>query len=158
MARPISLQFPPRDARAELTSRLQAAPVDHAEALLSAYEVLQGLHDRGVLDLLRGALGSADKVLEIGVYAADSPSSIRGIRNLLLLVQMLENVDPQTLGALTRAVPEALQTIRQQPEPPGLWQLLKDFLWNGNFRRGLSAFNMLLEAIGSNLARTSRKT
>jgi hypothetical protein len=26
------------------------APLEHAEALLAAYEVLQGLHDRGVFE------------------------------------------------------------------------------------------------------------
>ena len=34
----------------ELNARLQQAPAEHAEALLSAYEVLQGLHDHGVLE------------------------------------------------------------------------------------------------------------
>ena len=57
MAQPISLsqdQVPRRDPRVVLQSRLQDAPAEHAEALLAGYEVLQGFHDSGVLDLLRG--------------------------------------------------------------------------------------------------------
>src|SRR5438045_3681216 len=77
MARPIPLTLPVRDPRAELQSRLENAPVEHAEAVLAAFEVLQGLHDCGALDLARGALGSSDKVLEIAVDAAQSPQSIR---------------------------------------------------------------------------------
>ena len=76
MAQPIPLELPTRDPRAELQFRLQTAPVEHAEALLAAYEVLQGLHDRGVLELLRGTLGSGDKLLEIVVEAAKTPESI----------------------------------------------------------------------------------
>jgi hypothetical protein len=48
MAKPILLELPESDARAKLQARLQNAPLEHAEALLAAYEVLQGLHDRGV--------------------------------------------------------------------------------------------------------------
>src|SRR6266513_4923510 len=97
MSQPIRLEFPPRDARAELQTRLQDAPLQHAEALLSGYDLLQRLHDRGVLDLLRGGLGSSDKVLEIAVDAAQSPQSIRGIRNLLLVINMLGTIDPDQL-------------------------------------------------------------
>src|SRR5688572_20031805 len=69
MARPISPEPRVRDAHAELHARLENAPAEHAEALLAAYEVLQGLHDRGVPDLMRGALGSSDKLLEIALDA-----------------------------------------------------------------------------------------
>ena len=55
MARPIPLELPRRDPREELKCRLDNAPVKHAEAVLSAYEVIQGLYDRGVLDLPAGS-------------------------------------------------------------------------------------------------------
>ena len=71
MASPIPLELPRTDPRIALQARLQNAPAAHAEALLAAYEVLQGLHDRGVLDLMRSALGSGDEVLEIAVAAAN---------------------------------------------------------------------------------------
>jgi hypothetical protein len=56
MARPISLELPPRDPREELRKRLEQAPVTHAEALLDSYQLLQQLHDHGVFELLRGVL------------------------------------------------------------------------------------------------------
>ncbi|HEX3450494.1 MAG TPA: hypothetical protein VHS97_19720 [Isosphaeraceae bacterium] len=155
MARPITLELPTCDPRAELRSRLQTAPAEHAEALLAAFEVLQGLHDRGVLDLMRGALGSSDKVLEIAVDVAKSPESIRSIRNMLLAVNLLSAIDPEELITLTQAVPQALKLMVRQPEPPGLWQLMRNFLWNQNIRRGLSALNVLLETFGGTLARKS---
>src|SRR6266853_1665759 len=89
MSQPIPLDLPARDPRAELQARLHNAPLEHAEALLNAYEVLQGLHNRGVLELLRGTLGSSDKVIEIVVDAAKTPESIRGIRNLIILAKIL---------------------------------------------------------------------
>jgi uncharacterized protein YjgD (DUF1641 family) len=158
MARPIPMALPARDPRAELQSRLEDAPMEHAEAMLAAYEVLQGLHDRGVLDLLRGALGSSDKVLDIAVEAAESPRSIRSIRNLLLMVNMLGAIEPEQLGIITQTVPQALKAMAQQTKPPGLWTLIKGFLWNQDFRRGLSAFNAVIEVFGSNLATRNLKS
>jgi uncharacterized protein YjgD (DUF1641 family) len=151
MAQPIVLEPPPADPRVELQNRLQDAPVEHAEALLAAYEVLQGLHDRGVLDLMRGALGSGDKVLEIVVAAAQSPASIRGIRNLLLVINTLGAIDPELLKMFMRIIPETLQAMVRNPEEPGLWGLIKDFLWNQDFRHGMAALNSFLEVLGRNL-------
>ncbi len=151
MAQPIHLKLPARDPRAELQARLQNAPLEHAKALLAAYEVLQGFHDRGVLELLRGALGSSDKVLEIVVEASKTPEAIRGIRNLILLAKILGTIEPELFEGLARSLPEAIAlTKAHQARPPGLWGLLKEFT-NKNSRRGLYLFGSVLEAFGRNL-------
>src|ERR1700675_1572344 len=108
MAQPIPLHLAPRDSRDELNSRLQRAPLDHAEAVLAAYEVLQGLHDRGVLELMRGTLGGGEKILEQIVAVASGPEAIRASRNLILLVNAIGEIDPALLSDLTRALPKAL--------------------------------------------------
>lgn len=152
MAPPILLDLPPRDPRAELQSRLQNAPAEHAEALLSALDLLQGLHDHGALDLMRGAVGSSDKLLEIFVAAANSPESIRGIRSLILMTNMLGSINPEALATWTRSVPPALRAIKEEPEPPGLWKLMRDYLWDRDVRRGLFALRTLLKTFGKGLA------
>ena len=151
MARPIPLHLAPRDQREEFNLRLQQAPLDHAEALLAAYEVLQGLHDHGVLELMRGALGGGEKILEQVVAVASGPASIRATRNLLLLVTTLGEIEPDLLSDLTRAIPRALvQANAEQRKPPGLFKLMSTF-WNKDFRRGLAALNDLLVVFGRNL-------
>ena len=152
MAQPIQPDLPVRDPRIALQTRLQDAPAQHAEALLAAYEVLQGLHECGVFDLMRGALGSRDKVLDVAVGAAGSPASVRAIRNVLLLINMLGAIEPEVLKIVTEAGTEALKTMVQQPEQPGLWMLIKDFLWNKDFRHGMAAVNTMLEVLGRNLS------
>jgi uncharacterized protein YjgD (DUF1641 family) len=152
MAQPIPLELPTRDPRAELQSRLQAAPAEHAEALLAAYEVLQGLHDRGVLELLRGTLGAGDKLLEIVVEAAKTPESIRGIRNFIILARILGTAEPGLVEGFARSLPEAIAlTKAYESKPPGFWGILKKFR-NRNFRRGLVLVNSLLESFGRNLS------
>ena len=120
--------------------------------MLAAYEVLQGLHDRGVLDLLRGALGASDAIVEIAVSTANTPESIRALRNLLLLAKALSAIEPALLADLTRAVPDALaQASAEEARPPGLLKLLSTF-FNRDFRRGLAAANDLIVAFGRNLS------
>ncbi|MFZ3216061.1 MAG: hypothetical protein WA192_08385 [Candidatus Acidiferrales bacterium] len=151
MAQPIALQLPPRDPREELRRKIEAAPVEHAEAILAAFEVLQGLHDRGVLELARGLLGSGDKVIEIAIGAAQSPEATRGIRNLLILTRALGEMDPEVLRSVAQSVPEALQHAKTQTgDPPGLWAILTQ-LRSKNARRGLSTINVLIEAFGKNV-------
>jgi uncharacterized protein YjgD (DUF1641 family) len=151
MAQPILLEIPPRDPRAELQSRLQNAPVEHAEALLAAYAVLQGLHDRGVFELMRGALGSSDRVIETVVEATNTPEVIRGMRNAIILTKILGSIEPELLEGFARSLPEAISATKaHESKPPGVWGILKKF-GNKNFRRGLLLVNAILEAFGRNL-------
>jgi uncharacterized protein YjgD (DUF1641 family) len=152
MAQPISVERPIRDPRAELLARLEQAPAEHADALLEAYEVLQGLHEGGVFEILRGALGSKEKVLDVAVGAATAPASMRAMRNSLLLLNLLAAIDPVVLRRFTEAVPRALNTMVRKPERPGLWALIKDFLWNQDFRHGMASLNTLIEELGRGLS------
>ena len=153
MARPIPLELPKRDPREELLSRLGQAPAEHAEAILAGLEVLQGLHDRGVLELLRGMLDGGNKVLEIVVEASKTPEAIRGIRNLLIVTKIVGAIDPESLRKFAEAVPDALAGAAkaQEKEPPGFWEVLRLFR-SRNLRRGLAEMDAVLEASGKNLS------
>jgi|GEM_PF-6257954 len=61
MAHPVQMEPPRRDEFEETFRRLQLAPAKHAEALLAGLEVLQALHDQGILELLRGMLSGGSK-------------------------------------------------------------------------------------------------
>jgi uncharacterized protein YjgD (DUF1641 family) len=150
MAVPIRFQPVPRDPREELRSRLEEAPTEHAEALLAVYDILQSLHDRGVLAALKGVLSAGDFVLETLVETANRPESIRTIRNLILLSKKLDSIDPELLGHLIDSVPEGLAQAANEPRPPGLFSLVKKFS-STESRRGLGAAAEILEAFGRRL-------
>lgn len=156
MARPIPLEVLPRHPRKELESRLSQAPLDHAEALIAAYEALQSLHDSGALEVLRGALGARDEVLRQVVDMARAPESIRAGRNLLLLARALGEIEPAVLGDLTRASARAFgEAGDDRSRPPGPFKLASTFL-DADFRRGLAAFADLLTSFGKGLAGRGR--
>jgi uncharacterized protein YjgD (DUF1641 family) len=154
MAEPIDLKAAPRDPREALYNRLEKAPLEHVEALVAAYEVLQGLHDRGVLETLRGALGSSDKVLQILVDAANTPEAITGIRNFMILTRIAGTLEPELLEALAQALPEGMAQAKM-PEPLGLWNLLKK-LSSQDGRRALTALTGVLESLGKSLNASER--
>jgi len=153
MAEPILLETPMRDAREELRLKLEHAPIEHAEAVLAGFEVLQGLHDQGLLELLRGVLGGGGKIVDIAVDTANTPESIRAIRNVLVLTRTLGAIDPEQLEKFAQAIPEALEGAArvQQSDPPGFWKVV-GILRGANLRRGLSVVNGLLEAWGKNFS------
>jgi uncharacterized protein YjgD (DUF1641 family) len=148
MAAPIRLQGLSYDPRNELRARLDAAPVEHSEALLESYEVLQALHDRGILAAIKGALGASDTVIESVVDFVKTPESIRTIRNLLLLVKLLGNIEPELLSGVLGAVPGALEKGGEKDtNPPSLISLAQRFA-NKESRRGMAVAAEVLEAVG----------
>lgn len=153
MATPIVLERSTRDVHEELRSRMEKAPVEHAEAVLEAFELLQVLHSSGTLEALRGVLGSGDKVLGLVVDAADGPSAIRAIRNLLILAKIIGTIQPELLEKFARAVPEALESVAEgeQGKAPSVWDTLKIFR-SPDLRRGIVIVNNLLEAWGKNFS------
>ena len=151
MAQPIWLEVPPRNPVEELSSRLDRAPQEYAEAVLAAYEVLQELHDRGVLDIMRGALAASDEILEKVVDNAKTPEAIRAIRNLLFWRRILGSIEPEWFKGIFQAIPEGIaQATAEREKPVGLFGLLRRLLSKDSLR-GLAAAVDFLQAFGRHL-------
>jgi uncharacterized protein YjgD (DUF1641 family) len=149
MAQPIPLEVPPRNPREELRARLECAPEEHAEAILSAYEALQALHDRGVLDLMRGMLGAGDQLADTMTAALDTPAVIRAIRNFILLTKFFGSIHPDVLSSLVEQV-MAGQEKGKAHRAPSFLQLLRR-LRSEDSRHGLAVALDLVEAVGKGL-------
>jgi uncharacterized protein YjgD (DUF1641 family) len=151
MAQPIPLEIPPRNPRAELRSRLEQAPEEHAEAVLAAYEVLQELHNRGVLEIARGALAASDEILEKVVDNVRTPEAIRAIRNLLFWRQILGSIEPEWFKGVFQAIPEGIaQATAERDQPVSIFGVLRR-LANKDSLRGLAAAVDFLQAFGRHL-------
>lgn len=151
MARPVSLELPPRDPREELRKRLEQAPVAHAEALLDSYELLEQLHRHGVFELLRGALGASEKLIETAVDAAKSEESVRAIRNAVILGKILGSINPEVLQGIAVAVSQTLGCYEKPVvEPPGIVALLGQFR-HKELRRSMALLNEFLMTFGSQI-------
>jgi uncharacterized protein YjgD (DUF1641 family) len=148
MAQPIAFRAPVNPAPSNM-ERLQNAPAEHAEALLSAYELLQLLHDRGVLSLLRGLVGAGDEVIGTISAAVDTPESIRAIRNFLLLTKFFAGIPPDVLSSLVETVRAGAEREKGH-KAPGLLHLLGR-LRNEESRHAMAVALDLLEGLGKGL-------
>ena len=151
MAKPIEYDLVaiPRDAREELKRRVENAPVQHAEAVLSAYELLDELHTNGTLDLLRGAVGAGGEIVKQGSSLAAKPESLRAMRNLLVLAQLLGSINPDTLHRVVDGLPAATEQHRNE-KPPSLFRIFRR-LSSEDSRRALAVITGILDSAGRGL-------
>jgi uncharacterized protein YjgD (DUF1641 family) len=153
MAQRLEFQTPPRDPREVLRARLERAPEDHAEAMLAAYDLLQQIHERGILDLARSALATSDELLAQAVDGVDTPRASRAIRNLLVWRQLLNSIDPESFKGILQAIPEGLaQAQPQRDERVTLWSVVRRAMSRDSLR-GLAAALAVLESFGRHLPR-----
>jgi uncharacterized protein YjgD (DUF1641 family) len=151
MAQPIRFTAPPIDTRAVLRAKVEQAPDAHAEAILAAYDLLQALHDRGILDTATSALRASDELLEKVVDNANTPEAIRALRNLVFWQKILGSIEPQWFKGLFQAIPDGLATATaERHEPVRLWKLLRRAMTKDSLR-GLAAGIDFLESFGRHL-------
>jgi uncharacterized protein YjgD (DUF1641 family) len=151
MAQRIPFRVPQPDPREVLREKLERAPAQHAEAVLAAYELLQALHDRGALDVATSALRASDELLDTVVAAANTPSAIRALRNLMFWQGILGSIEPKWFKGLVQAIPEGLAVATaERNEPVRLWTLLRRALSKDSLR-GLAAGVDFLEKFGRHL-------
>jgi uncharacterized protein YjgD (DUF1641 family) len=140
-------EFKPVDSRDDLIRRVQQAPVEHAEAVLSAYELLQLLHEKGMLDLLSGALSAGETVVNHVVGVVSSKEMVTALRIGLIFSNLLGAIDPDKLSdVLSKA----------GNEPPSLLAIAKQAT-SKEARRGMSVAVGLLNVLGATLDKPRRE-
>jgi uncharacterized protein YjgD (DUF1641 family) len=148
MAQPIS-SIPPHQNGIAADRHLRQALDDHADAIRSGLELLQLLHDRGVLDLLRGLVGAGDQLVDTLTAAVDNPESLRAIRNFLLLTKLFASIPPDVLNSLVQTTVEGAQREKAH-RAPGLLHLLRR-VSSENSRHAMAVTLDLLENAGKAL-------
>jgi uncharacterized protein YjgD (DUF1641 family) len=148
VAQPIS-SLPVHQNGTSAEQHLHQALEKHEEALLSALQLVQLLHDRGILDLLRGLVGAGDQLVDTLTAAVDTPESVRAIRNFLLLSKFFGSIPPDVLNSLVQTVTEGAEREKEQ-RAPGLLQLLRR-LRSEDSRHAMAVGLDLIESVGKGL-------
>lgn len=151
MAIPLAFTPQPTDPHQELMHRVEAAPREHAEALLGAWDLLQAAHDQGMLEILHGLMGGRDIIAGKLAEAAKSDEAVCLIRNVMSISRIFAAFDPDTLQRMAQSVEGApgspLEPAQHAPEPPSLWALFGK-LREPDTRRGLGFALEMLNAFG----------
>ena len=148
MAQPITFTPQPVDPHLELMRRVEAAPREHAEALLGAWDLLQTAHDQGILDLVQGLIGGRDMIAGKLASALVLPETISAIRNLIALGRIVAAIDPDTLHRLAKAMDEGVGVPQPGAPTPSMFRILRQATSPAG-KRGLSFAVQLLVALGT---------
>jgi uncharacterized protein YjgD (DUF1641 family) len=134
-------RYEPVDSRDDLLRKVKAAPAQHAEAILAAYEVLEKLHEKDVLSTLNGLLGAKDIVVDRLADVVSSAEIVNLLRLALIAGNMVKQLNPDDLhGILQEAA----------GKPPGFFQIVRR-MTSKDARRALGAFGSLLNVLGAAL-------
>ena len=142
MAAPVEFRkFTPRNSRDDLIRRLEQAPEAQAEALLSAYDLLQRMHEKGLIDVANGLLSASETVVDRVVDVVSSKQAVSALRVVLMMSNLLNSLDPNRLHALLSP---------SENKAPSLWRIAKETM-SPDARRGMAAAVGLLSVFGAAL-------
>jgi uncharacterized protein YjgD (DUF1641 family) len=141
-------QFTPRNSRADLMRKLEQAPEEHAEALLSAYDLLQRMHEKGLIELASGLLSASDTVVDRAVDVISSKQAVTALRALLMVSNLLNSIDADELHRVLAG---------SDAKPPSLWEIGKQAM-SANARRGMATGVGLLNLLGAALGKKKEST
>ena len=129
----------------------------HKTAVLEAIELVQGLHDRGILPLLNSLVAEGDKVLAIAVKELNRPQNARILENFVQLALLVGSLDLERLKPMLDSVNAGLQeaaTGRASENRESLMSLFKT-LRDPDVQRALSVLISFLKGMGREGDRTS---
>jgi uncharacterized protein YjgD (DUF1641 family) len=134
-------EFTPTNSRNDLIRRVEQAPLEHAEAVLAAYDLLERLHEKGMIDLLNGLLAAGETVVERVVDLISSREAVTALRMALMFSNLLNSINP-----------DELHSVISNPakETPSLFAIGKRAT-SQDARRGMAAAVGLLELLGKAL-------
>jgi uncharacterized protein YjgD (DUF1641 family) len=90
-------KFTPENSREDLARRIREAPADHADAILAGFELLEKLHDAGLLSLASGLISAGNNIIDRLAVVADSQQAIVALRAALIFGSILNTLDADEL-------------------------------------------------------------
>lgn len=134
-------RFTPEDSRADLIRRIEAAPHEHAEAILEAYELLQNLHKTGVIAAANGAFNAGETVIGKLTDVVSSKPAIAAMRLGLIFGDILTSLD-------ANQVHEIVASTRKSP--PSWFSIIRQ-LFRPETRQVMGLGLGLMQAVGDSM-------
>lgn len=140
MAVPVNFrEFTPTNSRQDLLRRLEAAPEQHIEALLASYELLQRMHDAGLIDLANGLLSAGGTVISKISDVMEAREVLTALRTTFMLTNLLRVIDANELHNL----------LSETSARPASFVGLGRELMNEDVRTGIATSIGLLKILGT---------
>jgi uncharacterized protein YjgD (DUF1641 family) len=148
----------PIEEQTQALSQLLEATAQSKEALVVFLDILQELHNAGLLDIVQGLLKTRHRVGRIAVQQMDQPSMHRMMKNGVIAMQFLGKLDPKQiesiLGGFEKGL-KKLQETNQEDKHLGLWGIGKT-LRDPNVSASLTAMLGFLQGMGEEFTKENK--
>lgn len=112
----------------EAINQILEQVADNQRSLSVFLEIIEELHQAGVLDMIKGLLKTRDKVGALAIQQINQPGAHRMIKNGMGAVQALSQIDPDHLARMTNGVTSGLRKANDEDRekaPLSVWGMLK---------------------------------
>ncbi len=113
-------------------------------------DLLEALHQGGVLRLATNLVQQSGEVAEVALNQLGLESSQRLINNLLVIMGFLAKTEPEALEKLLNGLSQGVNEAQREHKTPGAFGLMRE-LNDPEVRRGLSALLTVLGSLGQAL-------
>jgi uncharacterized protein YjgD (DUF1641 family) len=139
----------PEALRSEALEALEGALADNAEAVVQYLQLVRQLHDKGMLGAANAILQQGTSILEILVAQANKPEYAGGIKNLIVMGEVLGKVDMKMLTGLLMSVAEAKDRVNrgEAQEVHGMFHMIRS-LSDPEVKAGISFMFEVLRTLG----------
>ncbi|MEK4030621.1 DUF1641 domain-containing protein [Pseudobacillus sp. FSL P4-0506] len=109
---------------------IEAMLIEHKEAVQAFMNVLDKVYKSGGMDLAVGLFDQGDRVLDVLVKAMDNPGAAKTLKNGLLLIGTLGQLNVEKLGPIIERLNSGLDEVAEWSEGDrSLAQLFKQTNW-----------------------------
>lgn len=150
----IDKQIPnPIEEQAQAIQHLIEMTAESRDALVSFLEILQELHNAGILDIVNGLLKTRHKVGVLAMGQLNQPDMHRIIKNGINTIQFLGELDPDQLNTMLKAVNKGLQkstTNAKKGEQVSLWAIARS-IRDPDIKMSMTTMLGFLEGMGKGI-------
>ncbi|WP_232697322.1 DUF1641 domain-containing protein [Brevibacillus daliensis] len=140
-------------------AQLKEEVAQHTDSLRKTMELIEELHESGLLEILQAMVKSKDKMTGIAVEQLLRPNVVTSINNVMALTGVLGNMEPQMTQKMVASVSKGLKKAGEgleKDERVGIIDLMRA-LKDPDVNRSVAFGINLLKGMGEGLKEQSDK-
>lgn len=143
----------PKQEQTEAITEVLEKLAENREALLASLDILNGLHQAGVLDIINGLLKSRHKVGAIALAQLNHKGTYSIVKNLFAVIEFFSSVDPVHLKNILEGVENGLERSAEaikNNEQMSLWEMFRS-VRDPDVNKSITTFMNILSGFGEEL-------
>jgi uncharacterized protein YjgD (DUF1641 family) len=116
------------EENADAINQILAKIAQNQKSVTVFLEIIEELHEAGVLDMVKGLLKTRDKVGALAIQQLNQPSAHRIIKNGMGAVQTLSQIDPNHLATMMNGLTNGLKEsneVEGERERISMWGMFR---------------------------------